>query len=122
MEEILQKILEEMNEIKNHVAKTSQNIQVLESRLDKLEKLDSIEHRVSVNQIDLSDIKDIIEKMDSNQREELNDFFLFLKGTSIKIFNEELHQINQRLDAQLTKIAKNEEAIMLIDGKGNKVS
>lgn len=122
MEEYLKKILEEMHDIKNHVSEISQSIKTLELRMDKLEKLESIEHRVSVNQIDLQDIKEIVEKMESCQKDELNEYFQFLKGTTVKIFNEELHQINQRLDAQLTKIAKNEEAIMLIDGKGNKVS
>ncbi|MBU8878697.1 hypothetical protein BGM26_06800 [Bacillus sp. FJAT-29790] len=123
MEEILKQILEGMHDIKNQVAKIDQNIQTLEHRLARLEKMDSIEHRVEVNQIDLTDIKEIVEKMDTFQRGELMDFFQVLKGTSIKkLFHEELHQINQRLDAQLTKIAKNEEAILMIEGKNHKVS
>ncbi|QED47672.1 hypothetical protein [Cytobacillus dafuensis] len=122
MEEILTKILEGINDIKIQVDEINQNIKILERRLDRLEKVDSIEHRVEVNQIDLTDIKEIVEKVESYQRHELNDFFQFLKGTSIKIFNEELHVINQRLDAQLTKIAKNEEAILMLGGKNNKVS
>lgn len=122
MEEILKKILQDMNDIKGHLSNIEQDIQGIEKRLDKLEKLDSIEHRVEVNQIDLTDIKEIVDRMESYQREELNDFFHFLKGTSVKIFNEELVVINQRLDAHLTKIAKNEEAIMMITGKNNQVS
>ncbi|MBS4189373.1 hypothetical protein KHA94_03955 [Bacillus sp. FJAT-49705] len=122
MEEILTKILDAINDIKIQVAEINQNIKILERRLDRLEKVDSIEHRVEVSQIDLTDIKEIVEKVDSYQRNELKDFFEFLKGTSIKIFNEELHVINQRLDAQLTKIAKNEEAILMLNGKNNKVS
>ena len=122
MEEILNKILHEMNDIKSHLSTIGQDIQRIEKRLDKLEKLDSIEHRVEVNQIDLTDIKEIVDRMDTYQKEEINDFFDFLKGTSIKIFNEELMLINQRLDAHLTKIAKNEEAIMMITGKNNQVS
>lgn len=122
MEEILNKILQEMNDIKSHLSTIGQDIESIEKRLDKLERLDSIEHRVEVNQIDLTDIKEIVDRMESYQKDELNDFFHFLKGTSVKIFNEELVVINQRLDAHLTKIAKNEEAIMMIAGKNNQVS
>ena len=122
MEEILKQILQEMNDIKSQLSDIGHDIQGIEKRLDKLEKLDSIEHRVEVNQIDLTDIKEILDRMESYQKEELNDFFHFLKGTSVKIFHEELDVINQRLDAHLTKIAKNEEAIMMISGKNNQVS
>jgi len=122
MEEMLQKILQEMHEIKKHVVEMGGKIEGLENRLEKLEKLDSIEHRVEVNQIDLSDIKEYIDRMDSYQKEEFHDLFQFLKGTTVKIFSEELLTINQRLDAHLTKIAKNEEAILMIGGKNNQVS
>lgn len=123
MEEILKQILSGMNEMKNEIAEIGKNIKTVEHRLDRLEKMDSIEHRVEVNQIDLTDIKEILEKMDSFQTDVLKDFFQIFKGNSFnKVLQEELNLINQRLDAQLTKIAKNEEAILMIEGKNNKVS
>ncbi|KOP82330.1 hypothetical protein ACFFHH_22255 [Cytobacillus solani] len=123
MEEILKQILSGMNEMKNDIAEIGKNIKTVEHRLDRLEKMDSIEHRVEVNQIDLTDIKEILEKMDSFQTDVLKDFFQIFKGNSFnKVLQEELNLINQRLDAQLTKIAKNEEAILMIEGKNNKVS
>lgn len=122
MEEILKKILDDMNDLKSHLVDIGQNIKGIETRLEKLEKLDSIEHRVEVNQIDLSDIKEIVDRMEIYQKEEFHDFFQFLKGTSLKVFSEELLVINQRLDAHLTKIARNEEALMMITGKNNQVS
>ncbi|WP_313802388.1 hypothetical protein [Cytobacillus sp.] len=123
MEEILKQILAGMNEMKQEIADIGKNIKTVEHRLDRLEKMDSIEHRVEVNQIDLTDIKEILEKMDSFQTDVLKDFFQIFKGNSFnKILHEELNLINQRLDAQLTKIAKNEEAILMIEGKHNKVS
>lgn len=123
MEEILKQILSGMNEMKNEIAEIGKNIKTVEHRLDRLEKMDSIEHRVEVNQIDLTDIKEILEKMDSFQTDVLKDFFQIFKGTSFnKALQEELSLINNRLDAQLTKIAKNEEAILMIEGKNNKVS
>ena len=122
MEEILQKILQEMRDIKKLVLDMEKKYEGLENRLEKLEKLDSIEHRVEVNQIDLTDIKEYIDRLESYQKEEFHDLFEFLKGTTVKIFSEELLTINQRLDAQLTKIAKNEEAILMLNGKSNHVS
>ncbi|MBP2240299.1 hypothetical protein J2Z40_000852 [Cytobacillus eiseniae] len=123
MEEILKQILTGINEVKQEIGEIGSNIKTLEHRLDRLEKMDSIEHRVEVNQIDLTDIKEILEKMDSFQTDVLKDFFQIFKGSSInKVYREELNLINQRLDAQLTKIAKNEESILMIEGKSSKVS
>jgi DNA repair exonuclease SbcCD ATPase subunit len=121
MEEILKEILHGMNDIKSQLSEIDQSVKILEKKMDRIEKLNSIEHRVEVNQIDITDIKELVEKMDSFQREHMKDFFDFLKGTSIKIFNEELNQINHRLNAQLKKIAKNEEAIMMMEEKHNRV-
>jgi len=121
MEEILKEILHGMNDIKSQLSEIDQTVKILEKKMDRIEKLNSIEHRVEVNQIDITDIKELVENMDSFQREHMKDFFDFLKGTSIKIFNEELNQINQRLNAQLKKIAKNEEAIMMMEEKHNRV-
>ncbi|CAM3681829.1 hypothetical protein [Cytobacillus oceanisediminis] len=118
MEELLKQLLESNKEIKNQLIQIDKNVKILEHRLDRLEKVDSIEHRVMVNQIDLTDIKEIVEKMDSFQREEMKDFLEIIKETTLKqMLSEEITQIHQRLDAQLTKIAKNEEAILMIEGK-----
>ncbi|MFE8695008.1 hypothetical protein ACFYKT_01400 [Cytobacillus sp. FJAT-53684] len=123
MEEILKQILAGMNDMKQEISEIGKNMKTLELRLDRLGKMDSIEHRVEVNQIDLTDIKEILEKMDSFQTDVLKDFFQMFKGSTLnKVFQEEISQINHRLDAQLTKIAKNEEAILMIEGKNNKVS
>jgi hypothetical protein len=118
MEELLKQLLESNIEIKNQLIKIDKNVKILEHRLDRLEKVDSIEHRVMVNQIDLTDIKEIVEKMDSFQREEMKDFLEIIKETTLKqMLTEEITQIHQRLDAQLTKIGKNEEAILMMEGK-----
>jgi GTPase involved in cell partitioning and DNA repair len=118
MEELLKQLLESNIEIKNQLIQIDKNVKILEHRLDRLEKVDSIEHRVMVNQIDLTDIKEIVEKMDSFQREEMKDFLEIIKETTLKqMLTEEITQIHQRLDAQLTKIGKNEEAILMMEGK-----
>lgn len=118
MEELLKQVLEISKDIKNQLIQIDKNVKILEHRLNRLEKVDSIEHRVTVNQIDLTDIKEIVEKMDSFQREEMKDFLEIMKETALKqMIYEEIHQIHLRLDAQLTKIAKNEEAILMMEGK-----
>lgn len=112
MEELLKQLLDSVNDIKENVLKIDNKIHHLEQRLERLEKVDSIEHRVAVNQIDLSDIKEIVEKVETFQREEVLEF---IKNHRSELqINHEINQINKRLDAHLTKLAHNEEAILMI--------
>ncbi|MGJ7921131.1 hypothetical protein [Neobacillus sp. LXY-4] len=115
MEELLKQLIENVKEIKQNVAHIDDSIKHLENRLSRLEKVDSIEHRVSVNQIDLSDIKDIVEKVEEFQREQVLPMAKQIKDFRSSI---DLELINKRLDAQLTKIAQNEEAILMLKGNG----
>ncbi|MCL6571666.1 MAG: hypothetical protein K6T88_08265 [Bacillus sp. (in: Bacteria)] len=57
--------------------------------------MDSIEHRVAVNQIDLSDIKESLQRIEDSHK-------------------SEIQQVNRRLDSHLIKIAKVEEDILII--------
>lgn len=114
MEELLKQLLISVNEIGNNVNRIDESIHHLEQRLARLEKMDSIEHRVTVNQIDLTDIKEVLEKMDAFQKEGIESI-VKLVNTNIKSIklDEEINNIHNRLDAQLTKIAQNEEAILM---------
>ena len=76
-----------------------------------MEKVDSIEHRVSVNQIDLSDIKEIVEKIEKFQKEEILPMTMHMNDIH---YAEEFLKINNRLDCHLAKIAKNEENILML--------
>lgn len=60
--------------------------------------MDSIEHRVEVNQIDLSDIKESLQRIEEKQ-------------------SSEIHHINRRLDSHLVKLAKAEEDIIILKTK-----
>lgn len=111
MEELLKQLIQNVQDIKENVARIDDSIHALEQRLFRLEKMDSIEHRVSVNQIDLSDIKEIVEKMEEFQREEVLPMAKQIKEIHR---SEDLHLIHKRLDAHLTKIAQNEEAILML--------
>ncbi|MCP8969160.1 hypothetical protein [Ectobacillus ponti] len=105
MEELLKQMLEQMEQMREEVRSVSQ-------------RLDSIEHRVSVNQIDLTDIKELAEMMETVQKEELLRLSRILKeGGANAYVKEELKHLHQRLDAQLLKIARNEEAILMMGGK-----
>ncbi|WP_160724588.1 hypothetical protein [Bacillus sp. USDA818B3_A] len=73
-------------------------LETIEKRLSRLEKMDSIEHRVEVNQIDLSDIKDSLERIEDKH-------------------NNGIQHINRRLDSHLVKIAKLEEEMMISKNK-----
>lgn len=111
MEELLKQLIANMNDIKENVAKIDGKIENIEQRLARLEKVDSIEHRVSVNQIDLSDIKGIVEKIEKFQKEEILPMTMHMNDIR---YAEEFLKINKRLDCQLVKIAKNEEDILIL--------
>jgi hypothetical protein len=118
MEEILKQLLDGMNEIKQEVKAIDHSIGHLDQRLARLEKMDSIEHYVSVNQIDITDIKEIVEKIRTFQREELCEVSEFIKNNMKGLrLKEEIHLLHNRLDAQLMKIAQNEEALLILTKK-----
>ncbi|HYK75121.1 MAG TPA: hypothetical protein VEV44_18655 [Pseudoneobacillus sp.] len=97
--EMLMKALEE---IKTVVLSYNEKLEGIEKRLARLEKVDSIEHRVAVNQIDLSDIKEVLEEIKEN--------FAASGGGEIK-------SIQRRLDSQLLMLAKAEEDINILKSK-----
>ncbi|MEH7109881.1 MULTISPECIES: hypothetical protein [Bacillaceae] len=95
MEKAFEKLTENVNDIKSLIHTFNETLENIEKRLSRLEKVDSIEHRVAVNQIDLSDIKEALERIEGAQ-------------------NGEILQINRRLDTHLVKIAKAEEEILML--------
>ncbi|MDR7238945.1 hypothetical protein [Neobacillus drentensis] len=92
------KLTEYDNDIKSLIQTFNETLDNIEKRLSRLEKMDSIEHRVEVNQIDLSDIKDSLQRIEDSH-----------KG--------EIQHMNRRLDSHLVKIAKVEEEIIIIKTK-----
>lgn len=85
-------------------------LETIETRLARLEKVDSIEHRVSVNQIDLTDIKEALERIEENH--------IFKTNPAIDHHNKasdgDVLSLLKRLDSQLLRIAKLEEEIALL--------
>jgi len=98
MEKQFEKLTENVSEIKSLMNTFNATLQNIEKRLARLEKMDSIEHRVEVNQIDLSDIKDSLQRIEEAR-------------------GNEIQYINRRLDSHLVKIAKAEEELIILKTK-----
>ena len=92
------KLTENDNDIKSLIQTFNETLDNIEKRLSRLEKMDSIEHRVEVNQIDLSDIKESLQRIEESN-------------------NSDIQHINRRLDSHLVKIAKVEEDMIIIKTK-----
>jgi chromosome segregation ATPase len=110
MEQKLEKLNIHVNDIKNLINTFNTTLENIEQRLSRLEKVDSIEHRVAVNQIDLSDIKDSLQRIEDVQS-------TLLKGLGNQENDKEIHHINRRLDSHLVKLAKAEEEIIILKTK-----
>ncbi|MCH6268311.1 MULTISPECIES: hypothetical protein [Neobacillus] len=98
MEKQFEKLNENVNDMKSLINTFNKTLENIEQRLSRLEKMDSIEHRVAVNQIDLSDIKEVLERIEESQI-------------------HDIQHINRRLDSHLIKIAKVEEETLILKSK-----
>lgn len=111
MEQKLDKLTENMTDIKTLINTFNKTLENIENRLSRLEQMDSIEHRVEVNQIDLSDIKESLQRIEDVQGN-------VVKQLEKNIGNgEEVKHINRRLDSHLIKLAKAEEDIIILKNK-----
>ena len=98
MSQEIDKQTNNIDDIKSLFHTLNKTLESIEKRLTRLEKMDSIEHRVEVNQIDLSDIKESLQRIEETH-------------------NGEIQHINRRLDSHLIKIAKVEEEILIFKSK-----
>ncbi|WP_419888790.1 hypothetical protein ACN6MT_27045 [Neobacillus niacini] len=111
MEKKLDQLTENISDIKTLINTFNKTLENIEHRLSRLEQMDRIEHRVEVNQIDLSDIKDSLQRIEDVQ------------GNVVKQLEEnagngeEIKHINRRLDSHLIKLAKAEEEIIMLRNK-----
>ncbi|MDP4105761.1 MAG: hypothetical protein Q8935_12510 [Bacillota bacterium] len=113
MEQKLENLTDNVNDIKNLIHTFNKTLEKIENRLARLEKVDSIEHRVAVNQIDLSDIKEALDRIEGVQSSIVKEIQqVKSQGTS-----QDIHQINRRLDSHLVKLAKAEEEIIMLKTK-----
>jgi chromosome segregation ATPase len=113
MDEKLEKLSDNVNDIKNLIHTFNRTLENIEHRLDRLEKVDSIEHRVAVNQIDLSDIKEALVRIEGVQSTIEKE----VQAINQQENKEEIKYINRRLDSHLVKLAKAEEEIIMLKTK-----
>lgn len=111
MEHKLDKLTEDISDIKTLIHTFNKTLENIEHRLSRLEQMDSIEHRVEVNQIDLSDIKESLQRIEEVQSTVVKE----IKNHSGK--GEDIQYINRRLDSHLIKLARAEEDIIILKNK-----
>ncbi|WML49700.1 hypothetical protein RCG23_07040 [Neobacillus sp. PS3-34] len=117
MEENFTQLASCVNDIKKLIESFQSTLDNIENRLARLEKVDSIEHRVAVNQIDLSDIKESLQRIEELQVQEAERKTEKLHGKMETNKNEDLQYVHRRLDSHLVKIARAEEDIMILKSK-----
>jgi chromosome segregation ATPase len=111
MEHKLDKLTENISDIKTLIDTFNKTLENIEHRLSRLEQMDSIEHRVEVNQIDLSDIKESLQRIEEVQSTVVKE----VKNNSGN--GENIKHINRRLDSHLIKLAKAEEEIIILKNR-----
>ncbi|MBM4764092.1 hypothetical protein GNT69_17670 [Bacillus sp. B15-48] len=89
-------------------------VEGLENRLNGLGKVDSIEHRVTSNQIDITDIKEALERMEELQTKKVENILHEVVENLNKKNSREFNTIHKRLDSHLLKLGKVEEDILMI--------
>lgn len=111
MENEMSNILKLLNDMNQNI---NTKLATIESRVARLEKMDSIEHRVTVNQIDITDIKELLQKLEDNPT---NNFAHIIEQAITRFestYQTHLELLNRRLDSQLLKIARAEEEILIL--------
>lgn len=104
-------ILHLLNEMNQNI---NTKLATIESRVARLEKMDSIEHRVTVNQIDITDIKELLQKLEENPTSGFTNIIEQAITRFESTYQTHLELLNRRLDSQLLKIAKAEEEILIL--------
>lgn len=117
MEQKLEKLSDSVNDMKSLIETFNNTLVNIENRLARLEKMDSIEHRVAVNQIDLSDIKESLERLEELHAEEIAAVVKEIANFNERGNSGEIEHIHRRLDSHLLKLAKAEEEIILLKTK-----
>lgn len=110
---LVEQTMKEIHNLLNTMnTKIMSKLDTIESRQARLEKVDSIEHRVSVNQIDLTDIKEALERIEEG------DYFKAPRAPSnepiLMAADNDHHNISERLDYLLQRVAKLEEEVTIL--------
>lgn len=110
----LSEIVNLLKGIESSIDSLNKRTESIEKRLDRLEKVDSIEHRVTSNQIDITDIKDALERMEELQSAKIENMLKELMTQTEMKNNAEFSTIHKRLDSHLVKLGRVEEEILIV--------
>ncbi|GAM14646.1 hypothetical protein [Mesobacillus selenatarsenatis] len=110
----LSEIINLLKGIESSIDSLNKRTEHIEKRLDRLEKVDSIEHRVTSNQIDITDIKDALERMEEAQSAKIENMLKELLSKAELKNNTEFSTIHKRLDSHLLKLGRVEEEILMV--------
>lgn len=100
--------------IENSFESLHKRADAIEKRLERLEKVDSIEHRVTSNQIDITDIKDALERMEELQSAKIENALRALLQKAEEKNIAEFGTIHKRLDSHLLKLGRVEEEMLIV--------
>ena len=100
--------------IESSMETMNKRVDFIEKRLERLEKVDSIEHRVTSNQIDITDIKEALERMEEMQSAKIENALKELLNKAEIRYNAEFSTIHRRLDSHLLKLGRVEEEILMV--------
>lgn len=114
MEGNFSEIISLLKGIGNSIDSLHKRAEGIEKRLERLEKVDSIEHRVTSNQIDITDIKDALERMEEMQSAKIENALQELLAKAEVKNNTEFSTIHKRLDSHLLKLGRVEEEILMV--------
>ncbi|WP_210364712.1 hypothetical protein [Bacillus sp. REN3] len=115
MEGNFNEILDTLKGIKDSIEALNIRAAGIEKRLERLEKVDSIEHRVTSNQIDITDIKEALERMEELQSARIEKALHELMEKTEVRNSAEYNTIHKRLDSHLLKIGRMEEQVLMVD-------
>lgn len=114
MEGNIAEIFNLLKGIESSIDSLNKRAEGIEKRLERLEKVDSIEHRVTSNQIDITDIKDALERMEEMQSAKIENALQELLAKAEVKNNAEFSTIHKRLDSHLLKLGRVEEEVLMV--------
>lgn len=114
MERDFSEIVNLLKGIGSSLESLNKRVDHIEKRLERLEKVDSIEHRVTSNQIDITDIKEALERMEESQSAKIEKFLKDMMAQAEVKNNIEFSTIHRRLDSHLLKLGRVEEEVLMV--------
>jgi len=119
MDKKLDQLIETLLDVKSQMDVLGTKVDQIEKRLNGLGKVDSIEHRVTSNQIDITDIKEALERMEELQNEKIESILKSVVESLDKKNTKDFNKIQKRLDSHLLMMGRMEEDVLILKEEKN---